>query len=173
MGCLVDTFVVVSKYAWMNGINGSSEKDLRDILNAVPDKYRMMLRALLVKFESLDAVLENRNTDHAGKVIKAAEPYETDEVKFIHRYRGECLQQIIRTTFYDTLLILKNDYNPDKSNYFIILRSNEVITEEHWNSCMAEEQVFLRKVVGHMLQKGFNTITTIEGKTYHRHAVNH
>ena len=147
MGNLVDTFIISSKYEWMNRINFPTDKDLQAILKAVPEKYRIMLRALMVKFESLDRIMDNRDCDMAYEVFNAVDPYQTDDVMFLSRYRGNCLQQVIRKTFYDTILIVENDYNEEKYNFFIVVYSNHIITEEHWSSCLSEEQV-VHKAVG-------------------------
>ena len=129
MGNLVDTFVLAPKSTWIEALDCIDNENLNLILRAVPQKYRMMLRALLVRYGTLDAIMENRDHVHAIRVFEAAEPFETDEIKFTDRNRGECLQQCIRKTFYDTLMIVEDDYNPDKYNYFICLRSNQVINE--------------------------------------------
>lgn len=128
MGNLVDTFVLAPKSNWIEALDCIDDENLNLILRAVPQKYRMMLRALLVRYGTLDAIMENRDHVHALRVFEAAEPFETDEIKFTDRNRGECLQQIIRKTFYDTLMIVEDDNNPDKYNYFICLRSNQVIS---------------------------------------------
>jgi hypothetical protein len=47
----------------------------------------------------------------------------------------DSLQHILRKTFYDTLLIIKNDYNPYKYDYFIVVLSNEVISEHEFELC--------------------------------------
>jgi hypothetical protein len=129
MGNLVDTFVLAPKSAWIEALDCPDNENLNLILRAVPQKYRMMLRALLVRYGTLDAIMENRDHVHAIRVFEAAEPFETDEIKFTDRSRGECLQQVIRKTFYDTLMIVEEDCNPDKYNFFICLRSNQVISE--------------------------------------------
>ena len=147
MGNLVDTFIISSKYEWMNRINFPTDKDLQAILKAVPEKYRIMLRALMVKFESLDRIMDNRDCDMAYEIFNAVDPYQTDNVMFLNRYRGDCLQQVIRKTFYETLLIIENDYNEEKYNFFIVVYSNHIIVEEHWSACLSEEQV-VHKVVG-------------------------
>ena len=34
--------------------------------------------------------------------------------------KGDCLQHVLRKIFYDTLLIIQNDYNPFKYDYCIV-----------------------------------------------------
>ncbi len=157
MGCLVDTFIITPKRHWMHRTDCPDEKDLRKIINAVPFKYRMMLRALMIRFTSLDVIMENRDTGHAGEVMQTAEPFETDDVCFEHRYRGECLQQIIRMRFYRTLLILENDINPEKYNYFIVCSSDQVICEDQWHRHLPHEQVFINAVFGNTSLAGSTT----------------
>ncbi len=156
MSCLVDAFVITSKYKWMHIINYPTEKDFHTILKAVPEKYRMMLRALMVKFKSMDLIMDNRNPENAMKIMKAAEPYQIEDIRFHDRYRGKCLQQILRITFYDTLLIVENDYNEAKYNYFICLKSNHVISQSHWASCMSEDQSFVQQTFRCLEKSGSN-----------------
>ena len=139
MGNLVDTFVIAPKFEWLEALDSPEGENLTLILKAVPEKYRMMLRALLVRYASLDAIMENRDHVHALRVFEAAEPFETDSIKFTDRNRGECLQQVIRKVFYDTLMIAEDDNNPDKYNYFICLRSNLIISERQYESGPSEK----------------------------------
>ncbi|MFC1591225.1 hypothetical protein ACFL43_01745 [Thermodesulfobacteriota bacterium] len=156
MGNLVDVFILSSRYEWMSRVNRPSEHNLQQMLRAVPEQYRMMLRALMVRYESLDRVMDNRDSTHFADVKRTAEQFETDMIRFSDRYRNDCLQQVIRRTFYDTLLIVENDYNPYKYNCFFVLQSNLVISQAHWAACPSEEQAFVGKVVGSLQQSGYN-----------------
>ena len=147
MSCLVDTFILSSRMRWMPIINNPSDIDMQMMVQAVPPKYRMMFRALLVRFNSLDIIMDNRDCDASNRIFQVADPYQTGDVKFWDRYRGDCLQQIIRKVFYDTLLIVENDYNPEKYNYFICLQSNLVISKSHWATCRSDDQAFIAKPV--------------------------
>lgn len=159
MGCLVDTFIIASKHKWMEAVDHPTEKSLKEMLSAVPEKYRIMLRSLIVKFKNLNRIMDNRNSHIAWQVMKAAEPYEGDTVSFTSRYRDECLQQVLRVTFYDTLLIVENDYNEEKYNYFVVLNSNNVISANKWKMCPSDDQTFVRQVIGMFNPSAFEAST--------------
>ena len=173
MGNLVDTFIVASRPEWMDVLDCPDQIQLKMILDAIPAKYRLMLQGLIREFQSLDLILDTRDPSHAGKVMQVALAYESEDVLFSHRYRGQCLQQIIRTTFYQTLQIIQNDFNHDKYNNFYVTRSNLVISEHQWTSSMPEEQVFLHRAVDWFLDKGYGPVTTSEGITYSRTTSQH
>jgi hypothetical protein len=98
-----------------------------------------------------------------------ASEYETEGVKFSDRYRGECLQQIIRKTFYDTLLIIENDFSLEKENRFIVVNSNQVLTEEQWEKNIPGDQAFLHKAARMMVEtRKIDRCLTIDGRKYSR-----
>ena len=167
MGCLIDTFIITPKREF---IHCMSKRNIDEIVKMVPDKYKMMLCSLIDRFNCLDFIIDNRSdNERAIEVFLLAERYETKHVKFSDRYRGECLQQIIRETFYDTLLILENDFNQDKFNYFIVVRSNNVITEDKWANNTPGDQTFIHKVAQLMVESGkIDSCKTIDGRKYSR-----
>jgi hypothetical protein len=71
-----------------------------------------------------------------------ASEYETEGVKFSDRYRGECLQQIIRKTFYDTLLIIENDFSLEKENRFIVFTQIKCLLRNSWRKIFPEIKHF-------------------------------
>jgi hypothetical protein len=167
MGCLVDTFIICLKDNWREIAICTTEQDIEIILSAIPDKYGTLFHKLIKELGSLDQIIDTSNYEISNKVFKVAGKYETDEVKFSDRYRGECLQQIIRKTFYDTLLVVENDFNWDKCNRFIVVRSNNVITEEKWANNTPGDQAFIHKVAGMMVESGkIDACLTIDGKKY-------
>jgi len=144
------------------------KENIDEIVKMIPVKYEMMLRSLINEFNCLDYIMDNR-TDYKKtcEVFKVAGEYETDEIRFSDRYRGECLQQIIRKTFYDTLLIIENDFNWDKCNWFIVVRSNNVIIEEKWKTNTPGDQAFIHKAAQLMVESGkVDACLTIDGKKY-------
>lgn len=101
--------------------------------------------------------------------MEKASEYETAEIKFSSRYRGECLQQVLRKTFYNTLMIIQDDFNQDKCNQFIVVMSDSVITEAQWEKDIPEDQAFLRKSILSLVKSGaVDEISTIEGITLKR-----
>jgi hypothetical protein len=146
------------------------KENIDEIVKMVPEKYKMMLYPLINRFNCLDFIMDNRSDyERTIEVTLVASRYITKYVKFSDRYRGECLQQIIRKTFYDTLLIIENDFNQDKFNYFIVLRSNNVITEEKWANNTPGDQAFLHRAAQMMVENGkLDVCFTIDGRRYSR-----
>ncbi len=169
MGCLVDTFIICLKDTWREIAICTTEQDIEIILSAIPDNYRTLSHKLIKEFGSLDQIIDTGDYERSNKVFKVAGEHETEDVKFSDRYRGECLQQIIRKTFYDTLLIVENDFNWDKRNRFIVVRSNNVITEEKWKTNTPGDQAFLHKAAQLMVESGkIDACLTIDGRKYSR-----
>ena len=165
MGCLIDTFIITPKREF---IHCMGKQNIDEIVKMVPEKYKMMLHALIERFNCLDYIMDNRsNSDMVIEVSLVAERYETKYVKFSDRYRGGCLQQIIRKTFYDTLLIVENDFSWDKCNRFIVVRSDNVITEDKWVNNTPGDQAFLHKAAQMMVESGkIDSCKTIDGRKY-------
>ncbi len=117
MGNLADTFFVRLK------------PEIRDasieiLMPHIPSQYQRMFSILWGQFASLEHILDSGN-------MARIEPMDIEEappgVVFTHRYRGECLQQILRHKFFDTLLIVQNVYSPDKRNVIHVLREGEAV----------------------------------------------
>jgi len=169
MGCLVDAFIICLKDNWREIASCTRKQDIEKILNVIPDKYGTMLIKLIEEFGSLDQIIDTGDYELSNKVFKVAGEYETDQVRFSNRYRGECLKQIIRKTFYDTLLIVENDFSWDKCNRFIVVRSDNVITEDKWANNTPGDQAFLHKAVQMMVESGkIDACITIDGRKYSR-----
>jgi len=66
---------------------------------------------------------------------------------YSQRYRGNCLKQVLRKIFYDTLLIIENDYNPYKYNEFIVVGSSKIMTEIEWCGKKSVEEEFTEKAI--------------------------
>jgi hypothetical protein len=132
MGCLVDTFIITPKQEWRDAAAITNDIDIQKILPYIPQYYHRLLSALLQEFESLNIIMDNRDKEKTLEVLYRARDFETEGVWFSDRRRGKCLQQAIRKAFYDTILIIENDYNPYKYDQFIVVLSNEVVTESKW-----------------------------------------
>lgn len=134
MGNLVDTFIITPND---DGLNFTDDQ----IIKSVPKKYRFLLGNLLEKFQ-LGAIMDYSNSDTIDDFITELEDkcdaglenepeIGTDYWSmFTDRFRGECLQQILRKRFFKTLSIIVNDYSPDKVNKFIVVNSDSSITEK-------------------------------------------
>ena len=167
MSNLVDTFIICSKFEWMERINNLTDINKKIMLNLVPDKYRDMFRALLQRFDSLDSIMDNhRNPYWLDEVYGTAEKYETNDVMFSNKYRGDCLLQVIRMTFYDTLLIVESDYNENKHSYFIIVHTNHVISQSHWERSIPKEFVFTENVVGSFAKPVYDNVFALPDRRH-------
>lgn len=171
MGNLVDTFLISLKHEWRNMDwlveNG---KYNRAVLEAIPVKYRNMMECFMREesenttciFWSLKELIANYNLDRAYKIIQK---YGLKWSDFDARYRKNCFRQMLRRTFFNTLVIIRNDNNPDKCNRYYVSTSDEVITEQEWKKEKPDDQVFLHKVFEIMREKGYD-IHTIDGIHY-------
>ena len=165
MGNLVSTFIITPKYSVDEKGYRDNYVDRRDseILELVTDDIdRAFLSEafsqgcqLIDLFQRLSAIPE--------PVWKLVEFYEEKHQpwKFVRRYRQDSLIQRLRKQFFTTLLIVENDYDPDKQNRFVIVRSDELIqieprpaiksmTEEQFSSEQTEDQAFCEKAMGEM-----------------------
>lgn len=167
MGNLVDTFIITPKKQWERLLYMKDGKDT--LISHVPLPYRPMLKELLDTFGYMERIMDNRDYEMAYAVWKTARPFEKAGVVFRRRYREECLQQIVREIFYDTLLIIENDFNPDKYNYFVVVHSRDIVSEREWQSRMSEDQSFLNKTLESLTAKGFHTVMRIDESNNNGH----
>ena len=117
MGNLADVFVIRLKPEYQ-------EPQINILLPLIPQQYHQMFSVLWDHFRSLTEILDLANLP----TINTLEYGPTcGNVSFTHRYRGECLRQIIRRQFFDTMLILQKVYSPDKRNVFHVLREGEAL----------------------------------------------
>lgn len=167
MGNLVDTFIITPKKQWERLLYMKDGNET--IVSYVPLPYRPMLKRLLDTFGYMDRIMDNRDYEMAYAVWKTARAFEKDGVAFRRRYREDCLQQVIRTTFYDTLLIIENDYNPEKYNYFVVVHSRDIVSEQNWRSHISEDQSFLNKTMESLTANGFQTVMRIDESSNNGH----
>ena len=103
--------------------------------------------------------------DQAVKALHAIEKiFGADMSTFDHRFRGECFRQVMRRTFYDTLLIVENDIDPEKTNRYIVLRSSQIITEDDLKG-PSEDEKGVNSVAKFFNEKGYD-VRTIDGKNF-------
>ncbi len=169
MGCLVDTFIITPKPAWRDAVCLNTEEAAKQLSEAIPFRYRHLFKVLILTCNCLNTLLDTRDRKKTLAIMEKASEYETAEIKFSSRYRGECLQQVLRKTFYNTLMIIQDDFNQDKCNQFIVVMSDSVITEAQWEKDIPEDQAFLRKSILSLVKSGaVDEISTIEGITLKR-----
>ena len=169
MGCLVDTFIICLKDEWRTIASCPRKEDIFKLVNTVPKKYRIMFRKLIEEIRSLDQIIDTSKFEMGIEALLVASEYETEDVKFSDRHRGECLQQIIRKTFYDTLLIVENNFPSNKCNQFIVVNSGQVITEKQLEKNILGDQAFLHKAARTIDETGkIDCCLTIDGRKYSR-----
>ena len=117
MGNLADVFIVRLKPEYQ-------EPQINALLPLIPQQYHQMFSVLWDHFHSLSEILDSENLPLIDTLDYGP---NCGNVSFTHRYRDECLQQILRRQFFDTLLIIQNVYSPDKRNVIHILREGEAL----------------------------------------------
>ena len=117
MGNLADVFIVRLKPEYQ-------EPKINTLLPLIPQQYHQMFSVLWDHFHSLSEILDSENLPLIDTLDYGP---DCGNVFFTHRYRGECLQQILRRQFFDTLLIIQNVYTPNKRNVFQVLREGEAL----------------------------------------------
>jgi hypothetical protein len=170
MGCLVDTFIITPKPAWRDRVCLATDEAVNQLSEAIPFRYRPLFNVLMATCTCLNHLLDTKDKRKTLDIMETAEQYEFYGVKFSSRYRGECLQQVLRKTFYDTLMVIQDDFNQDKYNHFIVVMSNSIITETQWENDIPGDQAFLRTSILSLVKSGaVDEISTIEGITLKRH----
>ena len=130
----------------------------------VPDKWRNDFTLFVTavnkqsEYYSLHDIIEGN-----FEIDGWADNPELSRIKYDHRYRGVCLRQVIRRVFYNTLLIVENTIDMDKCNRYIVLRSNDVISEGELMTEQSEDEKFVGKVAKYFTDKGYE-LRSIDGK---------
>lgn len=130
MGCLVNFYVITPRDEWLEVITVPNAHNFIRMQNAIPQKYHGMFHRLINKYRFLEQIIDNRDRDHFMKVNEVASQYETEDVRFDCRYCDESLLEVIRKTFFKTLFALRDDFNWDKFNYYMVVLSEDVMFEE-------------------------------------------
>jgi hypothetical protein len=99
---------------------------LSNVLERIPGRYHPMMSALWERLGSLEMIQANEND---GTTYEIAAPFidEANDIHFDSRYRESCLKQIIRSTFFDTLITIENAFNWDKANWYVPVKPNQII----------------------------------------------
>jgi hypothetical protein len=125
---LVDTFIITPKQEWRDASAYTTADEAIRMETLLPEKYRPLF-AYLIR-ESLNELMDNR--DHVKAYEVMARAVVSGREGPWYAKNGESLQQVIRKTFYDTILVIHNDLNPFRYDYFIVIHSKEVYTEAEW-----------------------------------------
>jgi hypothetical protein len=125
---LVDTFIITPKPDWRDASAYTTADEAIRMETLLPEKYRPLF-AYLIR-ESLNELMDNR--DHVKAYEVMARAVVSGREGPWYAKNGESLQQVIRKTFYDTILVIHNDLNPFRYDYFIVIHSKEVYTEVEW-----------------------------------------
>ena len=134
MGNLVDTFIIQPKHEY-SGI--LVLEILNEFSNLIPGKYLNMLKLFENDHYDLDEIMIDDMYD-TGVMDK----FEGEnKITFDSKYRSICLKSILRKQFYNTLCIIENCINEDKTNrYIIVSESASLITEDEYDNQKSEDQ---------------------------------
>lgn len=153
MGNLVDHFIIKLKPE-------VNEQDFSGLLSKLPKDYCGLFEYIWKNghFQHLVFIMDRMRCSAAygGYVCYSlSEEYLRKnpdcKIRFSARYREESLLQVLRRTFYDTLLITENSFNWDKENQFTVVEG-EVISEEEWMTQLSEDQQFRDGVITNLVK---------------------
>jgi hypothetical protein len=164
MGNLVDTYVIRMKDEWSQKQHELNWNDFAEVaVPAVPEKYQEMLRILL-KNHFMEEIMNNVTwREHWYEIMEPASNLETKDLRITSRYREESLMQVLRKTFYDTLLIIENDYDHNKENKFFVVLGDPISEEQLQNP--TEDQIGVHNLGLSLAEKGYTTYT-LDGKIF-------
>lgn len=120
------------------------ETNLDDVIKLIPPKYRKMFSVIWNEFQNFEEIMSASNLQ---KIICLVKDIETEEEKFTYKYRivCECLQSIIRDTFFDIILIIRNKpqvlttyitlSDTDKLQIQVIEKNDNPSTYQTYNVC--------------------------------------
>ena len=126
MGNLADTFIVRLRPEFRDA-------PIEMLMPHIPSQYQPMFAILWDHYASLEDILD---TDNIARIEAMNLEQAPPHIVFAHRYRGECLQQILRQTFFETLLIIENVYSPGNTTSLMCFGKTkpEVRVFQHWQS---------------------------------------
>ena len=151
---LIHTFVITPKPEYREALMVTSHLQKSILAALIPEKYRTLFKSIVK--DSVNDTMDNR--DHQKAYATMAEAMLTGHGALWYPDNGaDSLQHLMRRTFYETLLIIKNDYNPYKYDQFIIVLSQEVISEHEFESCRyPKSNAYTRRNNGHILLCDFS-----------------
>ena len=129
---LVHTFIITPKQEYRDALITTSPLQKSIMAALIPEKYQPLFKSIVK--DSVNDIMDNR--DHRQAYATMAEAMLTGQGALWYPATGtDSLPHILRQTFYDTLMIVRNDYNPYKFDQFLVVLSHEVISEHQWASC--------------------------------------
>ena len=151
---LVDTYIITPKPEWRDQAAYTTADDALRMEALLPEKYRPLFAHLIEG--SLNDLMDNR--DHVKAYDIMAEAVVSGREGPWYAKTGESLQQVLRKTFYDTMLVIHNDLNSFKYDYFIVIHSKEVYTEAEWEARRLNGETYHKNngriLVGHFPHRG-------------------
>ncbi|MCX8110163.1 MAG: hypothetical protein N3D15_02810 [Syntrophorhabdaceae bacterium] len=128
---IVNTFIITPKPEYRQALMATSDIQKNILASMIPERYRPLFKSIVK--DSVNDIMDNRDHQKAYKIM--AEAMLTGYGSLWHLNNNkDSLQHVLRKTFYETLLIIKNDYNPFKYDQFIVVASSEVISEQEYES---------------------------------------
>ena len=134
---LVDTFIITPKADWGDASGYTTADDALRMEALLPERYRPLFAYLIRELQqvspahqNLNDLMDNRDHVRAYEIMARAMVSGRDGQWLTKN--GACLQHILRNLFYDTLLIIHNDYNIYKYDLLIVVHSREVLAEAAW-----------------------------------------
>ena len=134
------------------------ETALPEILKAVPEKFHRITSKLWNHFQNLPDMINTENYNSIFKILEeSGRNWGIDDLsKYFGIYRSkDCLQQVLRENFFDTLLIIQNVYSQYAINLFQVVNKDQIINvvledpseDDHLGTPPSiEEEVFNRTI---------------------------
>lgn len=149
---IVNTFIITPKQEWRDATCLTTYEAKGVMAHMLPDKYRTLFKSLVK--DSLNEVMDNRDHKKAYSLLAEAMLAGGGEAWYA-KNTGDCLLHVVRKTFYDTLMILRGDYNPCKYDYVIVTLSRDVISEKIWQEGFTGKSYSRTRNNGHVLVGNF------------------
>ncbi|HPC67677.1 MAG TPA: hypothetical protein PLL96_10385 [Syntrophorhabdaceae bacterium] len=149
---IVNTFIITPKKEYTETLMATSEHQKSILAALLPEKYRDLFKSIVK--DSVNEIMDNRDYKKAYRIMAEAMLTGNGSLWYPDN-RSDSLQQVLRKTFYETLLIIKNDYNPYKFDQFIVVFSSEVITEKQYESICYPKKHNNKKAGGQILMCDF------------------
>ena len=105
-----------------------TDADWSKLDELIPNEYKCMFSILWNEFQGLEEILSNENIEKVLNTITINRHKIVEKVEFFSRYRGEdCLQQILRKTFFNTVVILQNQEDGVGINRTYVLSPDDTL----------------------------------------------
>ena len=104
-----------------------------DIIKLISEKYHQLFSILWNQFHNLSELIDNKNTNQVISLLeKESRLAKKDPSEYMFDFFGQyrlkdCLQQILREKFFDTILIIQNSYSMWGVNMFYVLEKDQLL----------------------------------------------